>query len=124
MRAEPVLVIERGGSGPDHLHAGRLGAPVNEILVQPGFDFPDIVQPIVQGQILVDAAQQDHGCVGVHVHETGDDGFPAAVHRLGAGRRLRYGADVLDAAPVDEDVGPGVSVKDVFQENHVLYCKV
>ena len=47
VRGEPVLVVEGGGAGFDHFQAGRLGAPINEIAVQSGLDFPNIIEPVV-----------------------------------------------------------------------------
>ena len=81
------MVIEADGAAADHFQAGRLGAPIDEIPVQAGFNLPDVTQPVVQGKVLVDTAQQDHGCVGVHVVKARDNSLAAAVLFQGSGNR-------------------------------------
>ena len=77
---EPVLVIESGGAALYHLKAGSLGAPVDELSVHLGLRCPHFIQPLVKGEVLVDAAQHNHCRVGVGVYESGDYSLAAAVN--------------------------------------------
>ena len=118
MGAIPVLVIEGGGAAADHFQAGYLGAPVDEVPVQAGFDSPDIVQPVVQGQVFVDAAQQDHGSVGVHVHEAGNHGLAAEVQLLGTVDAEGLRTDARDTVAVHQDVDGTIVEHEILQEDH------
>ena len=79
---EPVLVVECGRAGADHLQAGDLGAPVDEIVVEMLLDLPDLVEPGVEEHVLADAPHQGHGGVRMHVDESGDGDLARAVHHL------------------------------------------
>ena len=63
----------------------------------------------MQGDVLGDAPEHDHGRMGVHVDETGDDGLAGAVHGLVGDEAFRFGEgeDTVDAGPLDEEVHRG-----------------
>ena len=106
VRGEPVLVVEGGGAALDHLQARHAGAPVDEFLVHLRLHRPDLLEPAVQRDVFRDAAQEDHGGVGVHVDETRDDGFAGTVHDL-VGHEpalFREGEDPMDPVALDEEV--------------------
>ena len=105
-RGEPVLVVEGGGAALDHFQACHAGAPVDEFLVHLRFHRPDPVKPAVQRDVFRDAAQEDHGGVGVHVDETRNDGLAGTVHDLvGHDPALfREGEDPMDPVALDEEV--------------------
>ena len=101
----PVHVVVAGGSRLDHLEAGQLVAPVEDLFVYLGFDLPYILEPRHQGHVFLGAAGHGHGSVGVHVDETGDGGHPAAVYDFGGGR-LYFVSYLSDEIAADQDVAP------------------
>ena len=79
---EPVLVVEGSSAGAYHLYAGDLGAPVNVVVVEAGFDLPDLLDPVLEHHIFSDAAHQSHSGVGMHIDESGNRHLAGAIHHF------------------------------------------
>ncbi len=118
MRRVPILVVEGCGAAAYHFQTRHFCGPVDEFTVQVGFYLPDVVQPVVQRQVLVYSAQQHHGCVRVHIHEAGNDGFAAAVHYFGSGYVDMFTAYLGNAPAVHKNVCGLVMQGDVTEQNH------
>ena len=120
-RPLPHLRQHLGGVGAEEVHVGRGGDPREELLGrgQPGaeaydlggheapFRRPDVVlEPLLQRDVVGDAAQQGHGQVGVGVDQARHHQAAAGVDDL-AGRcepeELLCGAHRDDEAVVDGD---------------------
>ncbi len=98
----PVHVPEPDGPGPDHLHAGQAGAPVDVLGGQLRLGRPDVtLQPLHQRQVVGVAAEEGHRRVRVAVDESGHDRGPAPVEDLVAVGGPHVGPDVGDHSGVD-----------------------
>ena len=63
----------------------------------------------------MDATQQNHGGVGVHIDEAGNNGIAGAIHHIRAGELFRSRADMADATVIpNEDVRAPVLVQYVL----------
>ena len=119
---EPVLVVEGGRAGADHLQAGDLGRPIDEIVVQVLLYGPDFLEPVEEEHVLADPPHQGHRRVGMHVDESGDGDLAGAVHHLDVSGKLPArgipgGADPPDPALPDQDVLAGITEGNVPEED-------
>jgi hypothetical protein len=95
-------VGERRDAGADHLGAGDARAQLDELRCDElALDGHQVAQPDVEAQVVVQAAHEGHGDVGVGVNQAGHDDRIGAVDRLGG---VVGGSDLVGRANGDDGV--------------------
>ena len=105
---EVIHVGEGSGAREHHFEAGQARAPENEIGGDvAGFGGKDVMlKPVLQSEVVGDAAKQGHGRVGVSVDEAGDEdrfGPVEMMDRGVAGIDVRAGVDGNDVRATNGD---------------------
>ena len=114
-RRHPVHVEETGGPGLEHLQEGQLRAPVDGFFVEAGLYGPDLVEPGLQGLVLIAAAHQGHRRMGVHIDQPGNDGLARSVDHA-AGGNVKIIRNTRDPVSFDQDVRRAVVQLYAFEE--------
>jgi hypothetical protein len=71
----PIHVEDGGDAGADHFEAAEEGAPVDVVGGEAALHGPDdVVEPLVEGESIAEAAHEDHGGMAMDVGEGGQDG--------------------------------------------------
>lgn len=105
----PVMVVDCGDAGFDHLQQAQLHAPIDIFGFQIGFQMPDIiVEPAFQVDVFAQAAPKRHRHVGMRVDEAGHGDLAGGVeHDLGMRRVAGSGRlHRLDTIAADENIAP------------------
>ena len=77
---KPILVIECGCAGLDHLKTCKFGSPIYVVVVEILFDFPYFLEPALELDIFLNPPHKGHRGVGMHIDKPRDGNHPGAVH--------------------------------------------
>jgi hypothetical protein len=120
----PVHVENGGDAGADHFEAAEEGAPVDVVGGEPALHGPDdVVEPLVEGGVVAEAAEEHHGGVAMDVGKRGEQGQAGGVQRLmrREGFRIDPGLDAGKASVLDQDIAGFLAQFGMLnQQVHVL----